>query len=277
METPAGEEDPRFLVQVLRRPVWLVGGGMQLAGWVLQAAALDRGALVVVQALTSLSLVIALPLGAWITSQEISRPVWLGAGAMVAGIALFLSVGVPQSGSSTPSASAWWSAGVTSLVVVVILGILGRRRHGAARALLLGSGAGVCFALQAAVTKVFVPLVGHGISTLLTSWTTYALVASALVGFVLQQSALKTGVLAPAMASSNAVTLFASIVFGTAVFGETVSKGGGWLAPALIGLGLALAGIALLAGAKPPGGSPSGPDRDPLRRASGSGSWPTPD
>ena len=140
METPAGEEDPRFLVQVLRRPVWLVGGGMQLAGWVLQAAALDRGALVVVQALTSLSLVIALPLGAWITSQEISRPVWLGAGAMVAGIALFLSVGVPQSGSSTPSASAWWSAGVTSLVVVVILGILGRRRHGVARALTVGFG-----------------------------------------------------------------------------------------------------------------------------------------
>ena len=101
MEAPAGEEDPRFLVQILRRPVWLAGAGMQLAGWVLQAAALDRGALVVVQALTSLSLVIALPLGAWITSQEISPRVWLGAGAMVAGIVLFLSVGVPQSGASS--------------------------------------------------------------------------------------------------------------------------------------------------------------------------------
>ena len=269
METPAGEEDPHFLLQLLRKPVWLAGGGMQLAGWVLQAAALDRGALVVVQALTSLSLVIALPLGAWITSQEISPRVWLGAGAMVAGIVLFLSVGVPQSGSSTPSTSAWWSAGVTSLVVVGILRVLGRRRHGAGRALLLGSGAGVCFAFQAAVTKVFVPLVGHGLSTLLTSWTIYALIASALVGFVLQQSALKTGVLAPAMASSNAVTLFASIVFGTAVFGEAVSKGGGWLAPALIGLGMALAGIALLAGAKPPGGSAPAPGRRPP-----SGRWP---
>ena len=82
----------------------------------------------------------------------------------------------------------------------------------------------MCFALQAAVTKVFVPLVGYGLSSLLTSWTTYALIASALLGFVFQQSALKTGVLAPAMASSNAVTLFASIVFGTTVFGEALSR-----------------------------------------------------
>ena len=258
LETPAGEEDPRFLVQVLRRPVWLAGAGMQAGGWVLQAAALDRGALVIVQALTSLSLVIALPLGGWITSQDISPRVWFGAAAMVVGIIVFLSVGSPQNGSSTPSASVWWSASITAAVVVGILTTLGRRHRHGARALFLGSAAGVCFALQAAVTKVFVPLIGDGLTALLSSWTIYALIASALIGFVLQQSALKTGVLAPAMASSNAVTLFASMVFGTTVFGEALSKGGGWLAPALIGLGLALTGIVLLAGAKPPIGSATG-------------------
>jgi multidrug transporter EmrE-like cation transporter len=88
--------------------------------------------------------------------------------------------------------------------------------------------------------------------SLFGDWTTYALIASAVVGFVLQQSALKTDVLAPAMASSNAVTLFASVVFGLTVFGETLSDGHGRLAPAIIGLILALAGIVLLAGAKPP-------------------------
>src|SRR5437762_440039 len=70
--------------------------------------------------------------------------------------------------------------------------------------------------------------------------------------FVIQQSALRTDVLAPAMASSNAVTLFASVVFGPTVFGETLSDGHGRLAPAVIGPILALAGIVLLAGAKPP-------------------------
>ncbi|MGP8064570.1 MAG: hypothetical protein ACLP5O_18755 [Acidimicrobiales bacterium] len=75
---------------------------------------------------------------------------------------------------------------------------------------------------------------------------------SAVAGFVLQQSALKTGVLAAAMASSNAVTLFASVIFGVTVFGQRLSSGNGRLAPALIGLTVALVGAVLLAGTKPP-------------------------
>ena len=93
---------------------------------------------------------------------------------------------------------------------------------------------------------------GYGVAALLGNWTTYALIISAIAGFVIQQSALRTDVLVPAMAASNAVTLFASVVFGLAVFGETLSDGQSRLAPAIIGLILALAGIVLLAGAKPP-------------------------
>jgi hypothetical protein len=118
--------------------------------------------------------------------------------------------------------------------------------------LLFGSAAGVAFAMQSAVTKVFISDVGHGLSTVLSSWTIYVLIVTALAGFVLQQSALKTGVLAPAMASSNAVTLFGSVVFGATVFGESLSSGGARLGPALVGLGVALVGIVLLVGAQSP-------------------------
>ncbi len=250
LEAPADEDDPRFLVQILRRPIWLAGAGAQGVGWVLQAAALDRGSLVVVQSLTSLSLVMVLPLGARLTDQVITRRVRWGALAVLGGVVLFLAGGSPQSGTDTPSAAAWWSAGVWTVVIVVLLDRMGRRRRGARKALLFGSAAGVCFALQAAVTKVFVPLVGEGAAAMLTSWTVYALVVSALVGFVMQQSALKTGVLAPATASSNAVTLFASVAFSVTVFGEELSDGGGRLAPAVLGLAVALVGMVLLAGSE---------------------------
>jgi drug/metabolite transporter (DMT)-like permease len=262
LETPSDGDDPRFLVQILRRPVWLAGGGFQACGWVLQAVALDTGSLIVVQSLTTMSLVIALPLGARLTAQEVSRRVWLGAAAMVVGIVLFLSVGSPQGGTSTPPASAWWSACFTAIVLIGLLSRTGHRRQGATKALLLGSGAGVAFALQASVTKVFVTVGGHGLEAVLTSWTIYALIISALVGFVLQQSALKTGVLAPAMASSNAVTLFGSVAFGSTVFGESLSSGGARTAPAVVGLGVALAGIILLAGAEPPSASEGAPRFD---------------
>ena len=54
------------------------------------------------------------------------------------------------------------------------------------------------------------------------------------------------------MASSNAVTLFASVIFGVTIFDESLQSGGGRLGPAIVGLVIALAGIILLAGAKPP-------------------------
>jgi len=252
LEVPAEGDDPRFLAQIVRRPVWLTGAACQGSGWVLQAIALDSGSLIVVQSLTTMSLVIALPLGKHFTGQQISRRVWAGAAAIVAGIVLFLSVGSPAGGTSMPPASAWWSAGLSATVLVAILGRLGGRREGAPRALLFGSAAGVAFAMQSAVTKVFVADVGHGLSAVLSSWTIYVLIVTALAGFVLQQSALRAGVLAPAMASSNAVTLFGSVVFGATVFGESLSSGGARLAPALVGLGVALVGIVLLAGAQSP-------------------------
>jgi drug/metabolite transporter (DMT)-like permease len=256
LEAPAGEDDPRFLVQIMRRPVWLAGALLQGGGWVLQAAALNQGPLVVVQSVTTLSLVIALPLGARVTGQQVGRREMIGALAVVAGIVLFLSVGSPKGGTLHPSSSAWWTAGLVSAVLVGSALALGRRRRGAQRALLFGSGAGIAFGFQAAVTKVFVGMLGNGVSTLLSSWTTYALIASALVGFVLMQSALKTGVLAPAISSSNAMTLLASVVLGIAVFGETLGHGGGQLFPAVIGLVIAVAGIARLASAPAPTGQP---------------------
>jgi len=276
LEAPAEGDDPRFLTQILRRPVWLAGGGCQVGGWILQAIALDTGSLIVVQSLTTMSLVIALPLGARITGQQVSRRVWLGAAAMVTGIVLFLSVGSPQGGTSTPPASAWWSAGFAAILLITALGGMGRRRQGASRALLFGSAAGVGFALQAAVTKVFVPTISHGLAAVLTSWTIYVLVLTAMVGFVLQQSALKTGVLAPAMASSNAVTLFGSVAFGASVFGESLSSGGARLTPAVIGLGVALVGIILLAGAEPPQASEGVPRLDQFPTSGDNGSLSPP-
>ena len=69
----------------------------------------------------------------------------------------------------------------------------------------------------------------------------------------MQQSALKTGVLAPAMASSNSVTLFSSVILGIAVYGETLAKTGtGHASSTAIGLVVAVVGIAFLAGSEAP-------------------------
>lgn len=260
LRTDAPEGDPRFLAQIVRDPVWLVGGLCQAIGWILQAVALADTSLVVVQSLCALSLVFALPLGVRLTGQVVGRRAVAGAIAATAGIVVFVAVGQPQGGVAQPSATAWWSATVGSLVVLVGLAVTARRRRGAVAAALLATAAGMAFAFQAAVTKVFVTVVDGGLSAVLASWTTYALVVSALGGFALQQSALKTGFLAPAMAASNATTLVVSVVLGVRVFDETLASQGSRNPAAIVGLVLAVAGVLLLASPEP-GAAAVGTDR----------------
>ncbi len=227
LSTEAKEDDPRFLVQILRRPVWLAGAVMQATGWVVQAAALDRASLIVVQSLCALSLVIALPVGIWLTHQRIGAREVTGAALTLIGIIFFLAAGQPQGGSDQGSATAWWIACLGTAALVAILYLVGRNWTGSAKALTFGAAAGLGYGLQCAVTKTFVSTIGSGVVALLTSWSVYVLIISALSGFALQQSALKTGVLAPAMASSNSVTLFSSVILGIGVYGETLSQSGG--------------------------------------------------
>jgi hypothetical protein len=187
-------------------------------------------------------------LAAWC---EVYRPAGrrsiIGAGATFVGIVAFLGLGQPQGGISQPKDSAWWACGLTIVAIMFLLSGLARRRRGAIAAALFATAAGIGFGFQAAVTKVFVDLIGNGLGVILTSWTTYALIISALAGFALQQSALKTSFLAPAMAASNAASLATSVFLGVILFEETISKGQGRLPPALFALALAIFGVILLA------------------------------
>ena len=97
----------RFLAGLFRRPVWLLGGLVTAVGAVCQTLALRTGSLAAVQAMATLSLVIALPLGRWLTQQQLTPVVWAGACATTAGVVLFVGFGSPQAGTSTPGTGAW--------------------------------------------------------------------------------------------------------------------------------------------------------------------------
>ena len=251
LQTSAAEGDPRFLAEIIRKPIWLLGGSLQLCGWVLQAAALARGSLALVQSLCALSLVFALPLGVRLTSQHVGRRSVIGACLTLLGIISFVAVGQPQGGTSQPEVTSWWTSGLIITALMLLLAWLARRQHGPVAAALFATSAGLGFAFQAAVTKVFVTQLGYGLGAILSTWTTYALILSALAGFALQQSALKAGFLAPAMAACNASTLAMSVLLGVTLFQESISHGQGRLLPAIIGLTLAIVGVVILASPEP--------------------------
>ena len=76
---------------LLTQWVWLLGLAAQLLGVALQAAALDRGRVSIIQPLLVTSVIWALPLGYFMTGQAITRRLVIGAGVIVAGLAEVLA------------------------------------------------------------------------------------------------------------------------------------------------------------------------------------------
>ena len=255
----------RFLAGLFRRPVWLLGGGVTALGALCQTLALRTGPLAAVQAITTLSLVIALPFGVWLTDQQVTRRVVAGACAMTAGVVLFVAVGSPQGGTGAPSATAWWVAGGCTAVLAVVLVRQGSRRSGSAQALLFGTAAGLGFGMATALAKALTGQFSQGLGAVLGSWELYAMGAAGLLGLAMGQAALHTGALAPAMAATNSVALLSSVALGLTVFGEKFTSGPGHLAAVVVGLAAVLLGIVLLSrtpAAVDP--APAGPGSTPV-------------
>src|SRR4029453_16796214 len=66
--------NPKSLVQLVGQRMWLLGTAALLVGYVLQAGALDRGRLAVIQPLLVTTIVFALPLGWLLTNQRVGVP-----------------------------------------------------------------------------------------------------------------------------------------------------------------------------------------------------------
>src|ERR1700737_3183011 len=73
LKAPESSKGLRFIVQLFRHPVWLLGGLLSAVAFAMQIAALSLGSLVVVQAIVISSFVFALPIGVWLTSQRYGR------------------------------------------------------------------------------------------------------------------------------------------------------------------------------------------------------------
>ena len=127
LRTSAPGDSTRFLVQLFRHPVWVVGGALQIGGFVAQVGALAVGSLLVVQAIVVSSFVIALPCGAWLTDQRLGRREVLGALTTVAGLVLFLLGSDPTRGTNHVPTQWWVACLIVSAAVLGGLDIASRR------------------------------------------------------------------------------------------------------------------------------------------------------
>src|SRR5205807_5181639 len=96
-----------LLINLLRRPLWLVGLTCDLGAFLLQFWALDHGSLVLVQPLLVSGLLFALPLGAVVSHERMTRNDWIGGALVVIGLSAFLIVARPDRGSADAAPKVW--------------------------------------------------------------------------------------------------------------------------------------------------------------------------
>ena len=246
LEAPVEGSSSGLLVQMAKRPVWLLGILADAFGFIAQAAALGFGRLAVVQPLLVASVVFALPLGARLTGQKV-KPIDIGAALLVtAALVAFLTFADPSGGRADAPLGDWLIAIGACLAVCVPLVIAGRSGGAPRRAALLGIATGVLFALSAALTKAVVDELDDGIFTIFTTWHLYGLVVIGYGSMTLNQMALNTGALAPAVATSMAFDPITSVVLGVVLLDESLNVGALDVAVSLLALVAAGVGMAVL-------------------------------
>jgi drug/metabolite transporter (DMT)-like permease len=232
---------PQGFARLLTNWVWLLGLGAQILGVLLQAAALDRGRVAIIQPLLVTAVIWAMPLGYFLTDQAITKRHVLGAAIVVAGLAIFASVGDPAGGVDNAPTSDW----IAALLVIgaVCLGLLLFAGRGglSAKAAVFGTVAGILYGISATLMKPVVEeLHESGGVAVLESWELWVLAVTGIVGFYLQQVSLATGRLVTSVATVSVANPVVSVLLGVLVLQERLDRPPDWHAVLAVG-GLALA------------------------------------
>ena len=246
-----------LLLRMARRPVWLAGIGCDGLGFLAQAAALGVGRLDVVQPLLVTSVVFALPLGAWLSGQRVGRrtcwpPRWWSRRWPP-----FWPSPIPPAGAAMRRSAGGWSPARCASGCVRRWPWAARAAHGGRRAALLGLGAGILFALSAALTKAVVGRLDGGLLHTVLGWQVPALIVVGYVSLTVNQLSLDAGALAATVATSTALDPVTSLVLGLTLFGESLRASAGGVIVTVLALAVAVAAM---------GSSPAPRRRAEIRR-----------
>ncbi|HJQ47702.1 MAG TPA: DMT family transporter [Amycolatopsis sp.] len=204
---------------LLHRRVWLAGWVTNLGGFLCQAAALHYGSIALVQPLLVTQLLFALPMASAAIRQWPALRDWLAALAISGGVAVFLTVegAAPLEGS--PDRGRLLLAVAVAAAAVVTLVQVAQGRGPLMHSALIASGAGVCYAISAAMMKVTTDdLINRGVLDTALDWPGYVLALSTLTGLLLGQQAYGSGSLSAAIAVMSIVNPAVSYALGLLAF-----------------------------------------------------------
>ena len=235
-----------LLLQLAQRPLWLLGAAAMLVGYGLQAFALSLGPIALVQPVVVTELAFAIPLAMWLDHKRPGAREWLGLGGVVIGVSTFLLGAVPAPGTSETTITIWLYVLVPTAGLVATALLAAARAKGAARSMLLGAAAGVCFGVIAVLTKATMFLLGRGLGVAMTHWEPYVLIGVGILALVCSQSAYQSGPIAYSMPMHDLLEPSVAVIIGILALDERIPLDPRSLAITGIGAAIACAGIVVL-------------------------------
>lgn len=235
------------LLQVLRRPLWLLGVALDAAGFALEFFALRAGTLTLVQPLLVSGLLFALPLGAVLSGLRAGRRDVLAAVLVTVGLTVSVLVAAPRPGPTSAGPGTWLA--VLVVVVLVVGGLVvvaASRRRAVPRAVCLAAAAAVVNGLLAALGKAVAVRTGQGWLTALLSWPALGLAVTAGLTLTLAASAFRAGAPTAAIGVLFAGEPVAGVAMGTVLYRDTIHHGTLAVATLVVCLLACGYGIALL-------------------------------
>ncbi|MFJ8787771.1 DMT family transporter [Streptomyces sp. NPDC102462] len=238
----------RLLWDLAHNGVWLGGIGCMVAGQLLSAVALAKGELSRVEPLLVTNLLFAFALARRLSGQRIGASGWAGVLLLGGGVIAFTLAGRPSAGAAAAGAFRQWI--VIGLVIGIALILIGAARHLPLfeEPPLLAAAAGMLYGVQDALTRMSSGIIGsEGVVALLVSWVPYTLVALAVTGLMLVQSAFEAGPLRMSLPALTAAEPLAGIACGVGFLGDRLRTEALALAWQVAGLIAIVAGVFVLA------------------------------
>jgi drug/metabolite transporter (DMT)-like permease len=213
-----------FLLSV-RDNRWWWGAAAAVANYVLQAAALSLGSVMLVTALQVTVLLFALPINARITHHRVTPWEWIWAASLAISVAVILGVGNPSSDQQRAPLETWLVVALVMGPALVLCVVGARIWSGAVAAVLLAVVAGSSLALFAVLTKGVVEAAHGGLGTVLRAPELYAWLAVALAGMVFQQASFRAGALTASLPTMTLAKPVVGWVLAITVLSEDLRVG----------------------------------------------------
>jgi drug/metabolite transporter (DMT)-like permease len=242
-----------LLARLIRRPLWLLGVVFDFAGFALQAVALARGSLIVVEPLIASSLIFSFITVALLNGKKPERHEIGAALLVVGGLSTFLIVGAPEVTSHDAAPAAKW-LGSAAVVwgLVVAIAFFAVHRTARVRGAALAIAAGLANGFVAVASKAFAQKVDEdSFASTLVSWEPYLLLVAGISAVLMLQSAYQANTATVTFPLVEVTAPLTASFIGVAVFGEHLSLGGHRAPVVLLALGVMVYGIVLLGREEP--------------------------